>query len=127
MLKECATARIENFLHWMLKIYTIKKTSTVTTYWRQLSQLHIVWWHCRIGPHILKQIFVVLLFWRYPGVGNADQSQFIEDQLMEEYGLDNIETEKPLLEADEFVELIQYHWVSDINIFPNERQRVQLA
>jgi integrase len=25
------------------------------------------------------------------------------------------------------VELIQYHWASDINIFPNERQRLQLA
>jgi integrase len=47
--------------------------------------------------------------------------------LTEEYHLDNIETEKPLLEADNFVEVIQYHWVSDINIFPNERQRVQLA
>jgi hypothetical protein len=47
--------------------------------------------------------------------------------LTEEYHLDNIETEKPLLEADDFVEVIQYHWVSDINIFPNERQRVQLA
>jgi integrase len=47
--------------------------------------------------------------------------------LTEEYGLDNIETEKPLLEADDFVELIRYHWVSDINVFPNERQRVQLA
>jgi hypothetical protein len=42
-LQERATARIENFLHWLVKIYTIKKTSTVTTYWRQLSQLYIVW------------------------------------------------------------------------------------
>ncbi len=47
--------------------------------------------------------------------------------MTEEYGLDNTETEKPLLEDDEFVEVIQYHWVSDINIFPNERQRVQFA
>jgi hypothetical protein len=43
----------------MLKTYNIKKTSTVTTYWRQLSQLYIVWTQCRIGPNILKQIFVV--------------------------------------------------------------------
>ena len=53
--------------------------------------------------------------------------QFIEGLLTKEYGLDNSETEKPLLEADDFVELIRYHWVSDINVFPNERQRVQLA
>jgi hypothetical protein len=55
------------------------------------------------------------------------KSQYIEGQLTEEYGLDNTETEKPLLEAEDFVELIQYHWVSDINVFPNERQRVQVA
>jgi Protein of unknown function (DUF3435) len=55
------------------------------------------------------------------------QAQFIEGGLTAEYGLDNTETEKPLLEADDFVEIIQYHWVSDINIFPNERQRVRVA
>ncbi len=53
--------------------------------------------------------------------------QFIEGPLTEEYGLDDIEVEKPLLEADDFVELIRYHWASDINVFPNERQRLQLA
>ena len=47
--------------------------------------------------------------------------------LTEEYGLNNVELEKPLLEADDFVELIRYHWASDINVFPNERQRLQLA
>jgi integrase len=31
------------------------------------------------------------------------------------------------LEAEDFVQMIQYHWASDINIFPNERQRVQVA
>jgi len=47
--------------------------------------------------------------------------------LTEEYGLDNSETEKPLLEADDFVKALQYHWVSDVNVFPHERQRVQIA
>jgi hypothetical protein len=50
---------MENFLHWMLKTYTIKKTSTVTTYWRQLSQLHILWIQRRMDPQVLRQIFVV--------------------------------------------------------------------
>jgi hypothetical protein len=31
----------------------------VTTYWRQLSQLYILWSKQRIGPYILKEIFVV--------------------------------------------------------------------
>ena len=47
--------------------------------------------------------------------------------MTEEYALDNVEIEKPLLEADDFVELIRHHWASDINVFPNERQRLQLA
>lgn len=47
--------------------------------------------------------------------------------MTEEYGLDNTDTEKPLLEAEDFVELLRYHWASDINVFPNERQRLQLA
>ena len=51
----------------------------------------------------------------------SNQCQFIEGPPTEEYGLENIETEKPLLEADDFIEVIRYHWISDINIFPNER------
>jgi hypothetical protein len=47
--------------------------------------------------------------------------------LTEEYDLNNIETEKPFFEINDFVKLIRYHWISDINVFPNERQRVQLA
>ncbi|KAE8547697.1 hypothetical protein EYB25_009490 [Talaromyces marneffei] len=109
-LRECQTARIENFLHWVVRTCTIKKTSTVITYWRQLSQLHITWWQCRISPQTLKEVFV-----------------FIEGPLTKEYDLDNTESEKPLLEAEEFMEVIQYHWAADINIFPNERQRVQVA
>ncbi|KIW36296.1 hypothetical protein, variant 3 [Exophiala oligosperma] len=109
-LGERGTARMENFLHWLLQTFTIKKTSTVTTYWRQLSQLYIMWTQRRMDPAVMRQIFV-----------------FIEGPLTEEYGLDNEEVEKPLMEADDFVELIRYHWASDINRFPNERQRLQLA
>ena len=36
-------------------------------------------------------------------------TQFIEGPLTEEYGLDNIETEKPLLETDDFVEFVRYY------------------
>ncbi|KIW36287.1 uncharacterized protein PV06_11436 [Exophiala oligosperma] len=41
----------------------------------------------------------------------------MEGPLTEEYGSDNIEVEKPLFEADDFVELIGYHWASDIKCF----------
>ncbi|QGA17395.1 hypothetical protein EYB26_005066 [Talaromyces marneffei] len=87
-LRECQTARIENFLHWVVTTCTIKKISTVTTYWRQLSQLHITWWQCRVSPQTLKEIFV-----------------FIEGRLTKEYGLDNTKSEKPLLEAEEFIKV----------------------
>lgn len=66
-------------------------------------------------------------FRRRPSLGGTDLCQFIEGPLTEEYGLDNSETEKPLLEADDFVEVLQYHWAFDINVFPHERQRVQVA
>jgi len=58
-MRACATARMENFLHWLLQTYTIKKTSTVTTYWRQLSQLYIMWTQRRMDPALMRQIFVV--------------------------------------------------------------------
>ena len=54
-------------------------------------------------------------------------TQFIEDRLTEKYDLNNVETKKFLLKADDFVKLIRHHWISDINVFFNERQRVQLA
>lgn len=79
------------------------------------------------GTEHLKADICGMTLWCHLGVDFTDQCQFVEGPLTEEYGLDNTETEKPLLEADDFVEVIRYHWVSDINIFPNERQRVQLA
>ena len=53
--------------------------------------------------------------------------QFINGPLAEEHGLDDSETDKPLLDAVDFVELLRCHWVTDTNTLPHERQRVQLA
>ena len=53
--------------------------------------------------------------------------QFINGPLAEEHRLDDSETDKPLLDAVDFVELLRCHWVTDTNTFPHERQRVQLA
>jgi integrase len=63
----------------------------------------------------------------FVGYDVLTRAQFIEGPLTKEYNLDTIEREPQLLEADDFVVVIQYHWVSDINVFPNERQRVQVA
>lgn len=53
--------------------------------------------------------------------------QFINGALAEEHNLEATETDKPILEAEDLMEVLRCHWVTDTNIFPNERQRVQLA
>ncbi|KAK5313782.1 hypothetical protein LTR93_010779 [Exophiala xenobiotica] len=77
-----------------------------------------MWTQRRIEPAVKRQIFAV----RKAGNITAKATpQWIEGPLTEEYGLDNEGIEKPLMEADDFVELIRYHWISDINWFLNER------
>ncbi|OQV11319.1 hypothetical protein CLAIMM_15173 [Cladophialophora immunda] len=108
-LEACEAAQFVTFLHWLCKNFTIKKTNTVITYWRQLSQIHIVWFRRRMDPFIMKEIYA-----------------FIEGPLTDLYGLDDTENETFLLEAEEFDEVIKFHWVADVYIYPLERQRVQV-
>ncbi|KAI9889352.1 MAG: hypothetical protein M1814_005520 [Vezdaea aestivalis] len=109
-LRKCQAVRIENFLHWMLNNYTVKKTSALVTYWHQLSQLYIRWKGHRVKPEVLKRV-----------------EAYIHGPLTHEHKLDELETEKPLLEVEDFILVLQCHWVTDTNVFPHERQRVQLA
>ena len=53
--------------------------------------------------------------------------QFIGGPLAQEHGLDDSETDKPLLDVEDFLEVLRCHWVTDTNSFPHERQRVQVA
>lgn len=53
--------------------------------------------------------------------------QFIHGELAEDCDLDFDETDKPLLDAEDFGEILQCHWVTDTNTFPNERHRIHLA
>jgi len=41
--------------------------------------------------------------------------------------LDDSETNKPLLDVEDFLKVLRCHWVIDTNSFPHERQRVQVA
>ena len=52
--------RIKNFFHWMCNSYSVKKISSVETYWHQLSQLYIKWKGRRINPLTLKEIYNVI-------------------------------------------------------------------
>lgn len=51
-----------------------------------------------------------------------NQVRFINSSLAKEHELDETETDKPVLEAEDLLELLQCHWVTDTNIFPHERQ-----
>ena len=53
--------------------------------------------------------------------------QFINGPLAKEHGLEVTDTDKPILEAEDLLEVLRCHWALDTNIFPKERQRVQLA
>lgn len=40
-LKKSPAGRINNFFHWICNEYTVRKVSSVTTYWHQFSQVYI--------------------------------------------------------------------------------------
>ncbi|KAI4209059.1 MAG: hypothetical protein LQ351_007980, partial [Letrouitia transgressa] len=58
---------------------------------------------------------------------NRMEDQFIVGPLAQEHSLDDSETDKPLLDVEDFLEVLRCHWVTDTNSFPHERQRVQVA
>lgn len=47
--------------------------------------------------------------------------------LVTDYGLDLYPREKPVLHVDDLHTLLFHHWALDTEVFPDERQRVQLA
>ena len=56
MLKKSFTDRINNFFHWICNKYTVKKVSSVTTYWHQFSQIYIKYKRKWISLLILKKV-----------------------------------------------------------------------
>ena len=59
MLKKSPAGRINNFFHWICNEYTVRKVSSVTTYWHQLSQVYIKYKGRRISPLVLKKVYEV--------------------------------------------------------------------
>ncbi len=68
-LKKSPAGRINNFFHWMCNEYTVRKVSSVTTYWHQLSQVYIKYKGRRISPLVLKKVYEV----RYHGLRGPEQ------------------------------------------------------
>ena len=125
---QAVEGRFKNFLHWMCNTYTVKKVSSVEMYWHTVSQLYIKWKGRQMDPVVLNHLYdvrwLICLAW-YDS--SANDVQFINGSLAEEHDLDDSETEKPLLNVEDFWEVLQCHWVTDTNKFPGERQRLQLA
>ena len=58
-LKKSPAGRINNFFPWMCNEYTVRKVSSVTTYWHQLSQVYIKYKGRQISPLVLKKVYEV--------------------------------------------------------------------
>ena len=127
-LKKSPAGRINNFFHWMCNEYTVKKVSSVTTYCHHLSQVYIKYKGRRINPLVLKKVYEVC---KYSFKGHRTQltvaDEFIVGSLAQEHGLDDSETDKPLLNAGDCSKILRCHSVMDTNHFPHERQRVEVA
>ena len=127
-LKDAVFGRFTNFFHWFCNKFTVKKVSSIETYWRTLSQLYNKLKGRRMDPLLLNQMAEV-------GRRNNAAShvlrlcfvQYIHHDLADEHDLDESETDKPLLDVEDLWEVLQCHWVTDTNTFPSERLRVELA
>src|SRR2546423_15685414 len=58
---------------------------------------------------------------------DIDLSQYIDGYLTRKYSLDTTTREKPVMNVDDVFLILHHHWVLDTSIFPDERQRLQLA
>ncbi|KAH7124710.1 hypothetical protein EDB81DRAFT_606118, partial [Dactylonectria macrodidyma] len=113
-LKNSKKEDIMMFFEWMLDTYKgIKKQVSVHSYKRRLFQIY----HKSVGEDFNdgnKDILDITL-------------QYINGYLTIQYNLDTSEKEKPVMNVDD-VYLVQHHlYVHDTSIFPDERQRIQLA
>lgn len=52
---------------------------------------------------------------------------FIEEPLVKEHDLNDSETDKLLLDAEDFLEMLRCHQVTDTNSFPHQYQGLQVA
>ncbi|CEJ91512.1 Putative FluG domain-containing protein [[Torrubiella] hemipterigena] len=110
-LKQSTKEDIMTFLEWMLDSYRrIRKRSTVHAYKRILFQVY----RKSIGIDFDKN-------------ENDEVNNFINGYLTIRYKLDTSVNEKPVMDVDDVYLVQHHHWVHDTSIFPDERQRIQLA
>ncbi|EJP61053.1 FluG domain-containing protein [Beauveria bassiana ARSEF 2860] len=102
---------IMTFLEWMLDTHgKIRKRSTVHAYKR-----------------ILFQVYRKSAGVDFDKLANEDINDYINGYLTIRYNLDTSVKEKPVMNIDDVYLVLHHHWVLDTSVFPDERQRIQLA
>ncbi|KAJ3498203.1 hypothetical protein NLG97_g1302 [Lecanicillium saksenae] len=102
---------IMTFLEWMLDTHKkIRKRSAVHAYKR-----------------ILFQVYRKSTGFDFDKLGNEEINDYINGYLTIRYQLDTSVKEKPVMDVDDVYLVLHHHWVHDTSVFPDERQRIQLA
>ncbi|KJK84922.1 hypothetical protein H633G_11257 [Metarhizium anisopliae BRIP 53284] len=110
-LENASKEDIMTFLEWMLDTYRrIRKRSTVHAYKRILFQVY----RKSVGVDFNNQ-------------ANEEINDYINGYLTIRYKLDTSINEKPVMDVDDVYLVQHHHWVHDTSVFPDERQRIQLA
>ncbi|KAK2595006.1 hypothetical protein QQS21_007260 [Conoideocrella luteorostrata] len=110
-LEDASKEDIMTFLEWMLDSYRrIRKRSTVHAYKRILFQVY----RKSVGVDFQKE-------------ANEEVNDYINGYLTIRYKLDTSINEKPVMNVDDVYLVQHHHWVHDTSVFPDERQRIQLA
>lgn len=54
-------------------------------------------------------------------------SYYINGYLTTKYNLDTTTRKKPVMNVDDVYLVLHHHWILDTSVFPDERQRLQVA
>ncbi|KAM7189730.1 Protein of unknown function (DUF3435) domain containing protein [Rhypophila sp. PSN 637] len=117
--KNCDKGLIMTFLHWICKTYLEprrkrrkrSKQNTVNQYWRDFKMLYR---RTNKGKMINAN-------------DCAEMVKYIQGLLTEEFDLDKMPKEKPVLGIDDLLLGLAHHWSRDRSVFPTEDNRLDLA
>ncbi|ETS84054.1 hypothetical protein PFICI_05930 [Pestalotiopsis fici W106-1] len=98
------------FLEWRVEKGRILKVSAIQNYWKALSSIYAATTQNWLGESIL-----------------ADVGGFIHEVLKPRYNLSEEQKAKAGLYVEDLDILLSHHWLSDTEVFPHERLRLQLA
>jgi len=102
---------IMTFLKWILDVHPrVRKRSTLDEYWRVWCMLY----RKSVGKGLHAKVM-------------EEVRDYIDGYLTIKYNLDTGVREKPVMDVDDVFLVLHHHWVLDTSVFPDERQRLQLA